>query len=1150
VVRALCGEDTFTSGLFGDSEPQSRYQWGKAMSYLDAIMTAMIFWVCLWMAEKEKAAVHVNDQFCCSADDYTLRLLHIPPPQKGLSPDLDKLKRKLKAHFDDFAQKQPPVIFERPVKVLDINFGLNNQDTIRNMKIRGGIARVLDLEVEKLTLMNKYSIHSEEEIHKQDVKVRVLKVKFLQVCELVKYRKTRLEARTAFITFASEEGFERCRRAYAKSFLFGQPKNMMYGGGRFKMRLQEVMRPSDYIWEHLSTAPLVRFVKVSISNLLAVSILVVGFAAIIKAKGVESSALLALSSTDCSVFQFRYSGEPEWDSVFALNATAAETTRFDVVKNLFPTYYNNSYPNPGVLGCFCLDVSSTHSTEEAEEVEFADPYTGKKETLCQGFFEEYGDVQVMSTLAVMAVVVVNEILKTVFRVLVAFEGHETLTEEILAHTIKLFGSMLMNTAFIVVLIAGNVNLFTGGKKNAVTTGLADAALLSGGIADFSTTWYLEVGTAIVITMWINIYVLNVAVVQDSVKIKLLRCLDRGCSFDMARTNQKLQVHLETMYTGPDLLLEVRYSSLLVGFFVCMIFSSGMPILWIIGWASFLVAFCIDKWAFLRVYRLPPKYGATLARYATDMLPWAVLMHVVFASWTFSNPELFDFEGFTVEQGNSSQFVWGQTWAEDPDYEKPYHGSRTANRNENLANTHDFWPPPEVVTFANGGLEDTLNRALLHRNSYPHTFLLCVWIAWYVLFRLLDLDDILVCFLKMLNKDEKNLADVIKKGAEGSGDDDNGVSGGGGGGLIVDDDHDGNGGGGFPMGGSETSSATSSEATASSEIGRVYGNEQSPAKKGEENGVGGVEMRKMGDKGATTSTNGGAPSTTVSDDDDDENEGVGDEEEFLRETFRIMNTPSSFYLRKSKKSKYTNKRTGDAFSARVAELAGGGGFGAPGGTVDDQDVGAAAAAADSGGRPGSSAGARPPPRRKKSGSSAPAALSGGSSGGVAGSGGGSGGVGSAAAGTNLAGDNDDTHHHDFDSGGLAHQENLTVSDTARFTFSNMVGIGAGHGETPEEYEAKFQLFLSKWQNESGIAGMASFLPEEPSPDFEVAIESMNVDFRERWLKVRGAFLNCLCLYDDASASVFIIILVSLWLCYAVVVTCLFLLLSMVAMTTGL
>ena len=64
----------------------------------------------------------------------------------------------------------------------------------------------------------------------------------------------------------------------------------------------------------------------------------------------------------------------------------------------------------------------------------------------------------------------------------------------------------------------------------------------------------------------------------------------------------------------------------------------------------------------------------------------------------------------------------------------------------------------------------------------------------------------------------------------------------------------------------------------------------------------------------------------------------------------------------------------------------------------------------------------------------------------------------------------------------------------------MGIGAGHGETPEEYEAKFQLFLSKWKNESGIAGMASFLPEEPSPDFEVAIETMNVEFRERWLKV--------------------------------------------------
>jgi len=38
-----------------------------------------------------------------------------------------------------------------------------------------------------------------------------------------------------------------------------------------------------------------------------------------------------------------------------------------------------------------------------------------------------------------------------------------------------------------------------------------------------------------------------------------------------------QVQLEDMYTGPQLLLNERYAALLVVFFVCVIFSAGVPV---------------------------------------------------------------------------------------------------------------------------------------------------------------------------------------------------------------------------------------------------------------------------------------------------------------------------------------------------------------------------------------------------------------------------------------------------------------------------------------------------------------------------------------------------------------------------------------------
>jgi len=119
---------------------------------------------------------------------------------------------------------------------------------------------------------------------------------------------------------------------------------------------------------------------------------------------------------------------------------------------MHPEHYNNSFPNPGLLGCFCLSLLSNSEVgpNGAQEVAIRNPHTNTDEFPCASFLEEYAEIQLYSTLAVLSVVAVNKALQSVLRLLVAFEGHETQTEEITAHTSKMFGSMLISTAFIVV----------------------------------------------------------------------------------------------------------------------------------------------------------------------------------------------------------------------------------------------------------------------------------------------------------------------------------------------------------------------------------------------------------------------------------------------------------------------------------------------------------------------------------------------------------------------------------------------------------------------------------------------------------------------------------------------------------------------------
>jgi hypothetical protein len=184
-------------------------------------------------------------------------VLHVPRPTKGVSPDLGKLKARLKRHFDEVLETLPPVIHERRCQVIDVNLGMNNQETLKNMKVRGTLARILDLQKDKLDLMNMAgaNVHNPKALQKEDEKYRVLKVKFLQSCEKVKFRKTRLEARTAFITFDSEEAFERIKKVYIddatstwKKYCCGQPIDLQLDGV-FPLKLVEAERPSDYVRE-------------------------------------------------------------------------------------------------------------------------------------------------------------------------------------------------------------------------------------------------------------------------------------------------------------------------------------------------------------------------------------------------------------------------------------------------------------------------------------------------------------------------------------------------------------------------------------------------------------------------------------------------------------------------------------------------------------------------------------------------------------------------------------------------------------------------------------------------------------------------------------------------------------------------------------
>ena len=147
-------------------------------------------------------------------------------------------------------------------------------------------------------------------------------------------------------------------------------------------------------------------------------------------------------------------------------------------------------------------------------------------------------------------------------------------------------------------------------------------LFAGKYNDFTVEWYRVVGSTISFTMLINIVSPHVGALIGMLKSGVVRCLDRGCSCDKRRTKELLQEDYENKYTGPEFLIEIRYSQIITSFFIMLMYSSGMPLLYPIGMFQMFMTYWVDKYLckhlmhdfsiVLRFYKKPPRYGIEMS----------------------------------------------------------------------------------------------------------------------------------------------------------------------------------------------------------------------------------------------------------------------------------------------------------------------------------------------------------------------------------------------------------------------------------------------------------------------------------------------------------------------------------------------------------
>ena len=78
------------------------------------------------------------------------------------------------------------------------------------------------------------------------------------------------------------------------------------------------------------------------------------------------------------------------------------------------------------------------------------------------------------------------------------------------------------------------------------------------------------------------------------------------------------------------------------FFIIMMYSAAIPVLYLSGFLISLSMYWSDKVLFLRHYKLPPRHGRDLSSRMLWYMEYAIILHLLVGCYMLSNETIFSY----------------------------------------------------------------------------------------------------------------------------------------------------------------------------------------------------------------------------------------------------------------------------------------------------------------------------------------------------------------------------------------------------------------------------------------------------------------------------------------------------------------------------
>eukprot|EP00425_Heterocapsa_triquetra_P043914 CAMPEP_0195065124 /NCGR_PEP_ID=MMETSP0448-20130528/10874_1 /TAXON_ID=66468 /ORGANISM="Heterocapsa triquestra, Strain CCMP 448" /LENGTH=1089 /DNA_ID=CAMNT_0040096191 /DNA_START=40 /DNA_END=3310 /DNA_ORIENTATION=+ len=411
-----------------------------------------------------------------------------------------------------------------------------------------------------------------------------------------------------------------------------QRRERQFEGG--KLRVKRAPEPSNILWENQDLPfkwQVMRKLGVGLVCLLLIIVsfvLAFGFNSVAQSQKTNPHLLLNVDACDPKPKHMSASNqEDEYKCLWNATAWDVDWVRHGATKE--------------EKNCYCGVLGYTYIFQNFQTIK----------DVCEDWMIQTGTGISIGAAAAGMVVGINVICKLALEALAHSEKPLSITQ--------LNSSIIKKVAFTQTLNTGLV-IFCVNFYPPEWVPSALSWIFQGDFSDAVRGWYGVVGAAILLNMASNVVVPS----ASNTAIMVLDAVKRKC----CAGRRKHQAQLLELFTNPEFNIAARFAQVLTTVMVTMMYSAGMPLLNLFAALFMFFMYWADKYVLLSGSKRPPAYDTSMAKQCSQLLLYAVPLHLVFAIWMYGQPCTFPSEPFglmaaTVDQYGAGTVAGGASFFE-------------------------------------------------------------------------------------------------------------------------------------------------------------------------------------------------------------------------------------------------------------------------------------------------------------------------------------------------------------------------------------------------------------------------------------------------------------------------------------------------------